>query len=215
MDTGQLIRMLAGGVRLGGYTVRADRVARGRFAEEENARLLVEKGGKRARLMYVKVFHGRGRYYRRWVELYAIEPEPLPGLRYHGSRLERELLSLVSSALGGGDKIHVEYLGDWETEAQLQRGYPEAASRLGYLLFKLGFTWFKDWYFPEGFLEGEYKLQGEKPASEEDRARQLGRMAAELKRFLREPCGDWVCMRARGRAQAVLAEIPVRYGGWG
>ncbi|MHA1209321.1 MAG: DUF1122 family protein [Candidatus Freyarchaeota archaeon] len=43
---------------------------------------------------------------------------------------------------------------------------------LGYKLFQLGFTWFKDWYFAEGFWEGGVKLQGEK-TNEQNRNRQL------------------------------------------
>ena len=44
----------------------------------------------------------------------------------------------------------------------LELSVPPHLTRLGYLLLKNGFTWLKDWYFPEGFREGAPKLQGEK-----------------------------------------------------
>jgi len=206
----KLKRELARGVEAGPYLVYAKQFTPGRFVEEENTRILVARGGREAHLLFLKLFHGRPPHYAPWVELYAINWEPLPGLRYADSALERKLLSLVAGHLPPGGKIHVEYLGDRETEEQLQRGYPEPASRLGYLLFTLGFTWLKDWYFPEGFLEGEFKLQGEKPLTEADRERQLSRAAAALRRFLGEKCDDEVCLRARSRAERLLEAIAGR-----
>lgn len=58
-------------------------------------------------------------------------------------------------------------------------------SRLGFELFKNGFTWFKDWYFPEGYLEGGRKLQGEKPLNDKAKLAQLKRIQQEVREFLR------------------------------
>ena len=53
-----------------------------------------------------------------------------------------------------GDVLYLEYVGDKETLAQLQRGTPPGETRLGKLLEQCGFKIVKDWYFPEGGLEG-------------------------------------------------------------
>lgn len=207
MGLEKLKKELLRGIRIGGYTLRAVRFEPGRFAEEENTSIMVAGGGGESRLMYLKLFHGRGSYYKPWVELYAIDWNPLPGLRYAGSVLEEKLLSTIARSLPPGGKIYVEYLGDSETERQLQRGYPEQTSRLGYILFTLGFTWLKDWYFPEGFLEGGFKIQGEKPLTEADRERQLAKAEGVLRAFLEEECADVVCHRARERAVKLLQMI--------
>lgn len=195
------------GVRENNYMLYATGFIPGRFVEEENTRIMVVQGNTKALLMFLKLFHGRHPYYAPWVELYAINWNPLPELHYAGSRLEEKFLSIIASNLPPGSKIYVEYLGDRETEEQLQRGYPEQTSRLGYILFTLGFTWLKDWYFPEGFLEGGFKIQGEKPLTEADRSRQLTRAARELKAFISKECRDDVCRRARARAEKLLEMI--------
>lgn len=66
----------------------------------------------------------------------------------------------------------------------LQSGFPPATTRLGFKLFENGFTWFKDWYFPEGFMEGGQKLQGEKTSDMESKNRQLIQILKEIKSFL-------------------------------
>jgi hypothetical protein len=63
-------------------------------------------------------------------------------------------------------------------------GFPPPVTRLGFILFRLGFTWFKDWYFPEGLMEGGQKLQGEKPADNEAMIRHLKEIRQEVKIFL-------------------------------
>jgi hypothetical protein len=61
---------------------------------------------------------------------------------------------------------------------------PPVLTRLGYRLFLLGFTWFKDWYFSSRGHEGGQKLQGEKPLDDSARRRHLDRIKSEAELFL-------------------------------
>ena len=67
--------------------------------------------------------------------------------------------------------MYIEYLTDEETRVQLQRGYPLFLSRLGYIMLNVGFTCFKDWYYPEGWLEGGPKLECQLPVNCSDALR--------------------------------------------
>ncbi len=178
----RLIERLESGFEVAGTRVAAARTWRGRFPEEVNLDLHVEGAGH---LCFVKVYKGWGRYYRPWVELSGItEPDGSKKVRYYGGPIEEALLSVLAEPLGPAGRLFVSYAGDLETARALQRGAPPASTRLGSKLFALGFTWFKDWYFPEGFKEGGEKLQAEKPASEQARARHLGKLREELEAFV-------------------------------
>jgi hypothetical protein len=91
---------------------------------------------------------------------------------------------LLSSFLRSGEKIFIGYDTDQETSYGLTYGFPVAATRLGFVLFQHGFTWFKDWYFPEGGLEGGQKLQGEKPLNLKSKHQHLHQIKKELSTFL-------------------------------
>lgn len=69
-------------------------------------------------------------------------------------------------------------------------GLPTVTTRLGFELFKRDFTWFKDWYFPEGFREGSEKLQAEKPIDEEHRLFHLENIEKELEELMSRGPGD-------------------------
>lgn len=156
----------------------------GRFAEERNFELLLPSG---RRLLVVKCFAGRRPYWGKWVEIFAVAPSfEIEGSTHSfaGSRLERELLQRLAAALGGGDLMYVEYGYDPETEALLRLGAPPAVTRLGFMMLQLGFTRLKDWYWPEGFMEGGQKLQGEKPASQDAAERRLREVREEVSRCL-------------------------------
>lgn len=162
---------------------------RGRFKEEATFELYLGSEATGARLLVLKCFAGRPPYYAKWIEVFAVQPEvELEGLRvaFAGSDLESLLLSLLAEELGGGEALFVEYTYDAETEHLLKLGAPPVVTRLGFLLFRLGFTWFKDWYFPEGFMEGDPKLQSEKPVSEEARARHVAKLREEVAAYLPE-----------------------------
>jgi hypothetical protein len=149
---------------------------RGRFSEEENIEYYVLSRNSKALIGVAKIFHGRKPYYRKWIELFSLKNRIVIdsyNIIFPDSLLEDALFSCLSNILGPGEWIYVEYEYDYKTQALLERNTPPILTRLGYLLFRKGFTWFKDWYYPEGFMEGAPKLQGEKPLNEEVKRRHL------------------------------------------
>lgn len=169
----------------------------GRFREEVNFELYLQRCGDRVRLLVAKCFRGRPPYYGRWVEVFAaLEHVELCGhrFRFAGSNLELELLKSLAETLGSGDLLYIEYLYDPETTRALRLGIPPALTRLGFELFQMGFTRLKDWYYPEGFMEGGPKLQGEKIVNEDLRKKHLSSICEEsigsiafLERLSKEP----------------------------
>lgn len=190
---------------------------RGRFAEERN----FEVWFSGRRLLVAKCFNGRPPYYGRWIEVFAVVPrvESRDGVFVlAGSELESQLLAALSSELSGGDLIYVEYGYDPETESLLRKGLPPHVTRLGFLLLKLGFTVQRDFYFPEGFMEGEPKLQGEKPTSEDTRRQHLYRIASEvesslplLKRLANDQTVGLWARKALERAQLIVRGLNTHY----
>jgi len=51
-------------------------------------------------------------------------------------------------------------------------------------MWESGFRWFKDWYFPEGGLEGGQKLQANKPMDERHNCERIDATVKELTDFL-------------------------------
>ncbi|RMH05620.1 MAG: DUF1122 domain-containing protein [Aquificota bacterium] len=125
------------------------KVERGRFAEEEN--VILEKEGKK--LLVIKAFYGRKPYWREWAELFHIDPS------FFGSSEEDELYRLLSKYFR---RLFVEYYEDRQTLRELKEGKPPEETRLGKKLKALGYRYLRDWYYPEGWMEGGYKLQAEK-----------------------------------------------------
>lgn len=121
----------------------------GRFVEEEN--ITLAKDGKR--LMYIKAFYGRKPYWKEWVELFHIDPS------FFGSNFEDKLYQIISKYFR---RVFVEYYEDKQTLEELKSGKPAEETRLGSKLKALGYKYFRDWYYPEGWMEGGYKLQAER-----------------------------------------------------
>jgi len=155
---------------------------RGRFVEEISINMCVERDGFRRYICFMKVFMGRD-LYRRWVEIFNIVNDVDLGgytVNFYNTKVEQWLMDVVSIWLGPGERIFVEYVNDVETRKQLERGYPIPVTRLGYELLKRGFTWFKDWYFPEGFMEGNPKIQGEKPLNKDIMKQQISSIKRDV-----------------------------------
>ncbi|MCS7105300.1 MAG: DUF1122 family protein [Thermofilaceae archaeon] len=151
----------------------------GRFVEERNFELY--SGG--SRLLVLKCFNGRPPFYGRWVEVFnVVKTFQLEGtsLPFAGSDYEKTLLSFLAGELKPGETLFIEYGYDLETERLLRLGAPSVLTRLGFLLLQLGFTRFRDWYYPEGFMEGGQKLQCDKPLDGEARARHLKQLIEEV-----------------------------------
>jgi hypothetical protein len=207
---------LVHGVVFGGVRLFATGLRKGRFKKEFDLELCVGHGEQQEHLLFLKGFEGWMPDYRPWVELFSIQFTVSRGdkrIEFADSEVEAGLLSLVASSLGPGSHVFVEYYGDDETRKSLEMNVPPAATRLGYKLLQLGFTWFKDWYFPEGFLEGGQKLQAQKPLDEVSRVRQLRSLGERLQAFLRSHSdteGDTPLSRSVVRAGAVLKSVDER-----
>ena len=167
----ELIERLKGGVHLDSELLRA-KVKKGRFAQELN--LDIYLGGKL--LLHAKLFLGR-EHYRDWIELFGLDRS------IFGTELESRILDLFSPHTG---RLFIEYFEDPETAEELKKGVPPALSRLGFELAKRGFTYVRDWYIPEGLMEGGHKLQGEKTRSRKVQEKRMKRIESELEDFLRK-----------------------------
>lgn len=156
------------------------------MAEEEQLELVVEKSAHRVLLCRALLFYGRGGY-RPWAEIFSLRANiPLGGepFAYFDSSLEVLLLQAFVEALPPGGALHGEYDEDAETRFGLVRGYPPVVTRLGYRLFSVGLTWFKDWYFSEGGHEGGMKLTASLPLHEANAQERLQERLKEVQDFL-------------------------------
>lgn len=119
-------------------------------------------------------FSGRG-YYSPWLEI-----DYSPWLRDEG--IEGQFFLFIYYFLPPGSKLFVTYLRDKETREILYKGFHPADTPLGFSMLKAGFTWFKDWYYPEGGNEGAPKIQANKPLNKEEEKRQLRKLLDEVKK---------------------------------
>lgn len=209
----QAITTLSKGLQIDNQVLYGKNVLKGRFHEEVNVDLRLRKDDGEANLMFLKVFYGRPPYYKQWVEFFNIHKQVTienAKIDYFDSLFEETLLQFFAQHIGPGEKIFVEYNNDRETKKQLELGLPVPITRLGYKLFNHGFTWFKDWYFPEGFMEGDQKLQGEKALNEERKRRHLEEIARQVQKFLErtdERSAEWYLEKPFERAHNVLKTL--------
>ncbi len=185
---GELLQLISKGIVTGGYIIRG--AARmGRFSGEYLVELRVERpgcSGSDSLLGFSLVFCGRGPY-RPWVEIYSFERTLNvcgESLELPGSPVEKGVLDIVARHLGPGESLFVEYGWDDVTSLQASRGVPAPFTRLGFELLMRGFTWFKLWYYPEGFMEGSEKIQAEKPLDEEARRRHLEELRGQAESLI-------------------------------
>lgn len=156
----------------------------GRFPEEENIEIYMVYKDLRKRLLVMKVFSGRPPHYKKWIEVFLINSNLVFGTKvfnFAGSIYEERLIECLSRALEGSERLFIDYMYDIETRKALELGVPPPLTRLGYILLQKGFTWFKDWYFPEGFMEGGPKLQAEKPVDERSRKIHVDEICREVR----------------------------------
>jgi len=212
MKTYLIQEIINKGLRINSYIVKVTRVSRGRFREERNLVLNLFLDNCVAELLHMKIFFGRPPYYKPWIEVFNINPLIILGeekIGYFDSTIEDALLDYLSAVIEPGDRLFIEYYRDHETLAALERGVPITATRLGYKLLKRGFTWFKDWYFPEGFMEGNPKLQAEKPISRRHRLIQLKEICIELINFIKNTASskEPIIRKAYSRAKETLESL--------
>ena len=179
--------------------LRLGDVKRGRFPEEVDAVVHAGDGARPA--IRLKFFRGRrSAGVLPWIEASLT--------RDADEAYQRELVAALAEVLPAGGYLMVGY-GDDETERGLKRRFPPAVTPLGKALLDAGCTWFKDWYYPEGWMEGGMKLQGNKPVSAESRTDGLAAVRAEVAHWfdaVEDGAGreDELLARARERAREVL-----------
>ena len=199
---------------MNGYVLHIDNLSRGRFIEETNFELYLKAiDGETSENPAVKgkYFSGRGKFYKPWLEIYydnRVKFRSSKIVDLSERRLDEKLFKHLSDLLPSGAHIMVVYLDHEETRKGLEQGVPASATPIGYLLWKSGCTWFKDWYFAEGFWEGDVKLQGNKPLNEENRRKDLLETRKKLSEFLKKEKGEEkLFLGARKRAEDVLKDI--------
>jgi len=183
----KLIDRLKEGIQKNDFSFHGKNFEEGRIKNQEYFDLYMKKKGVEKRLMRISIYKGKKPYYQPWVEMFSIKSSLMfdkERFYYFDSKIEEELLDFLTSQMGEGSRIFIEYQYDKKTMKELSRGVPEPCTRLGYKLFQRGFTWFKDWYFSEGFHEGNQKLQGEKPIDDEHRKNQIKHINNQLTNFL-------------------------------
>ncbi|HEY8741224.1 MAG TPA: DUF1122 family protein [Candidatus Dormibacteraeota bacterium] len=174
-------------------------------------RLQLDAGGTPRR--FVEALYNDGLYPgQNWVEIYDMEvPEAISAGPDFASALA-PYLRPVADAIPRGGHLMAEYeKPDWHTtQVGLLAGIPPLATPLGALLFDVGCgDSFKDWYFPEGGMEGNRKLQGNKAYTQEQRREMREKRTDELQRFLASPqhAHPEIDRRARLNAETILATL--------
>lgn len=209
----ELINNLEKGIQKPYFSFYGKNFEEGRISDQEYFDLYLNKKDEEKRLMRVSIYSGKKPYYNPWVEMFSIKDVltfHVERFEYFGSNIEDEVLDIFTSPMEEGGRIFIEYQQDKETMKELSKGVPEVCSRLGYKLFKRGFTWFKDWYFSEGFHEGNQKLQGEKPIDEGHRNNHLDHIQNQLSNFLekfQDQKDEDVKKKVITRAASILNEI--------
>lgn len=175
-----LIEDLKTGIKFKNFYIFAGKISQGRFPEEYNIDVFIRKDRKDFFILNLKYFKGRKPFYRKWAEIFNISEN------FFDSEIEDFFLEFISRDIKGGEKVYFEYIRDKETYDFLFRGNPVYLSRLGFKLLKLGFTWVKDFYFPEGFWEGFPKILAEKPLDEKSKSKHLNKIKEEIEKFYEE-----------------------------
>ncbi len=211
-DTSKLrefIDKLRRGIKFDSVNVFVSEHSPGRFAEEENLKVVIAEGNISQYLLSMKVFWGRPPYYRPWVELFSIKKQLNLGAlgSFFGSTLEKDLITELANDLPQGSSLFVEYVNDTLTTKEIVAGVPSPFTRLGYLMLCSGLTWFKDWYYSEGLREGNIKLQGEKALTEKDLTRQMMEITRIAHSIIERDPNNEIWNIAKRRASEWLAGI--------
>lgn len=176
------------GRKIGEYFLYLGEVKKGRFPEESKFKLLLRDKENQISSEAIAI----GRFFKGielakpWMEISYREKVKIKENTIELSKagLDIAFFQVLSELIPAGGYIMVKYLDHPTTAKALSIGVPPIATPIGYLLWKSGFRWFKDWYFPEGGMEGEPKLQANKPLNSEIERARINEIAIELKEFL-------------------------------
>jgi hypothetical protein len=187
------------GRKVGEYTVHVKDVRKGAFAGVFSFSLLVD-----GQTIVSGLYYLGSTWIRPWLE---IDYSPITG--DETDETGEVLFQLLSELIPPGGHISVAYLDHKITARALLSGVPPVATPIGFLLWRGGCRWFKDWYFAEGWKEGGIKLQGEKPLNEQRKRENTQKIVGELTEFLNkggyvEPEIEGIC---NGLAKRILEEV--------
>jgi hypothetical protein len=218
-----LLRSLDGR-ELNGYSLELRDFKKGRTERESYFNLFLRRDGISSSIPVVQglFFTGRGEFIKAWIEFRYAPMVKFPDggtvdLEMEG--LTSELFDLLGAMIPPGGSMMVIYGAERhplsaDTEKGLKRDFPPQATPFGYYLWNAGFRWFKDWYFPEGWMEGGMKLQATRPLDAEIRARREEKAARELREFIekledgvRTPLEDEALSRAEDVLSSITAEV--------
>ncbi len=135
------------------------------------------------------LFHGRtnpGTPWRHpWLETRF---DPRIGGVGDGEALAWEDQVALFEALGGalvpGAYVMLSCDGHPDSLRALSVDVPPPCTALGFLLWKAGARWYKVWYYPEGWREGNEKVQGNLPVGDEHEAKRTHQRLEEIAAFL-------------------------------
>ncbi|MDY6788702.1 MAG: DUF1122 family protein [Candidatus Nanohaloarchaea archaeon] len=107
----------------------------------------------------------------------------------------QQIFDTFSEVLEPGSHLMVRYSSQDLTAKALNVGVPAPATPIGFLMWKAGFRWYKDWYISEGWKEGGQKLQANLPLNEEVREEREEEAREELEEFLGGEAEHETCRR--------------------
>lgn len=189
----EVLRRALEGREIDGFRLRPRDFKPGRTERETYFNLFLEREGLPSLRPVVQglYFMGRGEYIKAWME-FRYEPRaefPGAAVDLEERGLTAGLFALLGGMIPPGGSMMVIYGAEphplsADTERGLKRSFPPPATPLGYYLWKTGLRWFKDWYFPEGWMEGGMKLQATRPLDEGIRAERERKAREELQAFV-------------------------------
>jgi len=214
-----LWRALDGGA-LDVYSLEPRDLKKGRTERESYFNLFLVREGLLSLGPIVQglFFVGRGDYIKAWIE-FRYEPRAeFPdgtAVDLEEKGLTGKLFSLLGGLIPPGGSMMVIYGAEAhpissDTEKGLKRSFPPATTPLGNHLWAVGLRWFKDWYFPEGWMEGGMKLQATRPLNDEVRAQREIEAREELAAFTESLRGRSLTPLeedALGRAEGILSSL--------
>ena len=179
-----------------GYSLAVSDFKRGRTDRESYFNLFLNRGGRLSAKPVVQglFFMGRGDYIKPWLEFrYMPRVELGEGEEVDlvNTGLTDRLFSVLAELIPPGGSMMVIYGAEphpllKDTEKGLKRNFPPAVTPLGHHLWRAGFRWYKDWYFPEGWMEGGMKLQATIPLDDYIRRERERKTLDELEEFMRD-----------------------------
>lgn len=138
------------------------------------------------------------RHIKPWIELQ-------PAVTFHPANDDdQNLFDALVAVLDPGGHLMIHYLQDEGTAKSITANVPPPATALGFLMWQAGIRWFKDWYFTEGWMEGDQKLQGNLPLNDDVKQEREKEWHDVLNAFISEENSFPKCQK---RAQRILKSL--------